>query len=61
MLSLPGNIRHEDLLRATLTDEEQRILLDDRQGTLEKVQQRMPAPMMSTAGTSTKAKEAELE
>lgn len=27
---LPGSICHEDLLRATLTEEEQRILLDDK-------------------------------
>ena len=54
---LPGSIRHEDLLRATLTKEEQRILLDDKQGTMKKLQQRMPTPMMGTAGTSKKAKE----
>lgn len=57
----PGAIRYEDLLKKTLTGEEQRILLDDRQGTMEKVQQRMPAPTINTVDTSTKAKEKEAE
>ena len=53
----PGAMRHEELLRQTLTDEEQRILLDDQQGTMERVQQRMPTPMINTAGTQAKGKE----
>ena len=52
-----GARRHEALLRQTLTDEEQRILLDDQKGTKEKVQQRIPAPMINTAGTQAKGKE----
>ena len=53
----PRAMRHEELLRQTLTDEEQRIFLDDQQGTMERVQQRMPAPMINTAGTQAKGKE----
>ena len=53
----PGARRHEALLRQTLTDEEQRILLDEQKETMEKVQQRMPAPLIQTAGTHAKGKE----
>ena len=35
----PGARRHEALLRQTLTEEEQRILLDEQKETMEKVQQ----------------------
>ena len=55
---LQGSIRHEALLRETMTVEEQRIVLDEKQETMKKVQQCMPAPLMGAAGTSKKAKEA---
>ena len=51
-----GKFKHEDLLQKTWNQEEQRILLDERQQPLREVQRRMPAPLIGAAGTSRRGK-----